>query len=65
MRYTIKKKYAAELLDKEQTFIANTKTRKAIFTFIISPYRVVENEYKTQSVQIAITMDALFKKAFK
>ena len=61
MRYTIKKKYAAELLDKEQTF----KAREAIFTTIISPYGVVDNEYNTQSVQITITMDALFKKAFK
>lgn len=58
--YVITKKYAAELLRKEQAFRMKTTSRKALFTTIISPYGVFDNEYRVQRVQSQITLQHLF-----
>jgi hypothetical protein len=60
--FVITRKYADDLLLKEQAFRLKSKSRKAIFTTLISPYGVAENEYRVQRVQTIVSMDDLFGK---
>jgi uncharacterized protein len=58
--FTITKQYAAELLNKEQIFRMETNTKKALFTTLVTPFGVVNNEYKTGFVHSEILLDDLF-----
>ncbi len=59
--YTITKKYAAELQNKKQVFLSQTKGRKSIFITMITTYGVQQNSYASNMVQNNVTMDALFQ----
>lgn len=58
--FTINKQYANELLNKEQIFRMETGTKKALFTTLITPFGVVENDYKTGYVHAEIVLDDMF-----
>jgi hypothetical protein len=58
-KFTIDKSYAQNLRNKIDTFIAETKTSKAIHLTMITTYGIVQNEYSSM-VQSEITMDELF-----
>ena len=59
-RFTITKKYADELTQKQQVFTDKTKTKKTIFLTLITPYGVTKNAYYKSHVQSEVIMDALF-----
>jgi hypothetical protein len=59
--FVIDKKYAAELENKRQVFLQQTKGRKSVFITMITTYGLKENVYAEQMVQNSITMDALFQ----
>ena len=58
--FLVTKRYADELLQKEQSFRLKSKSRKVIFTTLISPFGVVKNEYQLQRIQSTVTMNDLF-----
>jgi hypothetical protein len=57
----IKKEYAATLMHKEQLFRQVTGTTKALFTTLITPFGVADNEYKISYVSSEVILDDLFK----
>jgi uncharacterized protein len=59
--FTVTKQYAAELANKRTAFTNDSKTKKAIFITLISPYGVVNNEYKLSQIQDTISIDDLFQ----
>lgn len=58
--FVIKKEYASSLLNKEQLFRQETGTKKALFTTLITPFGVADNEYKTSYVSSEVLLDDLF-----
>ncbi len=58
--FLIDKKYATILNQKKEIFQAITMTKKALFTTLISPYGVKENQYYKAAVQNQLTLDDLF-----
>jgi hypothetical protein len=56
----IKKEYAATLMHKEQLFRQATGTTKALFTTLITPFGVADNEYKISYVSSEVILDDLF-----
>ena len=58
--FTIDKKYAGELDKKVNVFRDETRTKKTIFTTMITTYGVKENEYSTGKVQAEVVMKDLF-----
>lgn len=60
--FEINKSYAASLEEKKKVLSSNTKTRKAIFTTMITTFGVVNNQYKVQQVDSEIVLADLFKK---
>lgn len=61
-QFEINKSYATSLEEKKQVLSSNTKTRKAIFTTMITTFGVVNNQYKVQQIDTEIVLDDLFKK---
>ncbi|RYY23049.1 MAG: ATP-binding protein [Chitinophagaceae bacterium] len=61
--YTITKKYAAELENKKQVFLGQTKGRKSVFITMITTFGVQPNDYAANLVQNSVTMEALFRQA--
>ncbi|MBC7553580.1 MAG: AAA family ATPase [Taibaiella sp.] len=59
--FTITKSYAAEIAQKQNSFKARTKTRKALFFTMITTYGVTRNIYYTGHVLNEVKMDALFE----
>lgn len=59
--YVIDKKYAAELDNKPVIFKDKTKTKKAIFPTMITPYGTKQNIYYTGRITSEVTMKDLFK----
>lgn len=59
--FTIDKKYAAQLENRKSVFQKSTKTRKQIFTTMITNYPLVKNEYYRQVVDKAINISNLMK----
>jgi hypothetical protein len=59
--FTIDKKYAAELKNKEIVFQQQTHTTKNIFLTMITTYGVRKNPYYDQLIQGEVTMEDLFK----
>jgi uncharacterized protein len=60
--YEMTKKDAEDLERKKAVFIEKTKTKKAVFTTLITPYGAVENRYYLSSVQNQLTLSCFFKK---
>lgn len=58
--YAITKPYADNLRNKLIVFKEKTKTKKNIFTTMITTYGLIKNKYSLQYVQNEITMDDLF-----
>lgn len=58
--FVIDKSYAEKLNNKKQSFQNETKTKKALFTTIITPYGVKPNQHYLGSVQNQLTIDDLF-----
>jgi hypothetical protein len=58
--FTIDKKYAGELQNKVNVFEEETKTKKTIFTTMITTYGVKANEHSIAKVQAEVIMDDLF-----
>ncbi|MDB2613583.1 ATP-binding protein [Chlamydiales bacterium] len=60
--YVLKKQDKEDLERKVKVFRNQTKTKKTLFTTMITPYGVRENEYYIGTVQQQLTMDDLFIK---
>ena len=58
--FVIDKKYDRKLRDKKETFIRETKTRKAVHLTMVTTYGVKKNEYWGQ-IQSEINMNDLFR----
>lgn len=58
--FTIDKAYANELENKRNVFKEATNTKKSLFLTLVTTFGVQSNEYATKSVQVTVTMDALF-----
>lgn len=58
--FRVTKEYAERLMQKKHLFRERTKTRKAIFTTLITPYGAVEDNNYLSVVDNQLTMDALF-----
>jgi AAA+ ATPase superfamily predicted ATPase len=59
-QFTIDKKYSNELQNKVNVFEEETKTKKTIFTTMITTYGVKANEHSIAKVQAEVIMDDLF-----
>ena len=58
--FTISKKYAEEIEQKKDVFVAVTKTKKTIFLTMVSTYGTSKNPYYNKLIQNEVTMDDLF-----
>lgn len=59
--YTIDKKYAGELENKEDVFREQTKTKKSLFITMVTTFGLKDNEYASRLVKNNVKMDALFE----
>lgn len=58
--YTITAKYAKELQRKAMAYKNATKTNKTIFTTLVTPYGIHQNEYVAQYVDSMVVLEELF-----
>jgi len=58
--FVIDKSYANKLRKQKQIFIEQTKTKKAIFTTLITTYGAKKNEYYLELIDKEIVLDDLF-----
>jgi len=58
--FTVTKKHADILWQKEQTFRQKTQVRKALFTTLIAPFGVAENDYRVQTVTHTLDLNCFF-----
>lgn len=58
--FKIDAKYAEELRHKIRTFQEQSKTRKALFLTMITPFGVHNNRYANELVQQQLTLEDLF-----
>ena len=58
--FTIDKAYANELENKKNVFKEATNTKKSLFLTLVTTFGLQSNDYVTKSVQVTVTMDALF-----
>ena len=58
--FVMNKRYAEILENKRQIFLQKTKTKKAVFITLITPYGAKENQYYHQVVQNQLTLEDLF-----
>lgn len=58
--FTIKKKYAKELRNKQQVFQSITKTRKALFLTMVTTHGLADNAYSQELVNNRVDAEALF-----
>ncbi|MBU0489715.1 MAG: ATP-binding protein, partial [Bacteroidetes bacterium] len=58
--FALDKKYALEVENKKNVFVAETHAKKSIFITFITTYGLVPNQYNKQYVQKELTMDHLF-----
>ncbi|MGE0018416.1 MAG: ATP-binding protein [Draconibacterium sp.] len=59
--FIITKDYAQELRKKKLVFEQKTKTKKSVFTTLLSTYPALQNKYYLEEIQSEVTMDALFE----
>lgn len=57
--YTIDKDYSRKLREKRSTFLAETGTRKAAHTTLVTTFGLTRNEYSAE-ILFQVSMDALF-----
>ena len=60
--YVLTKKYTQELRMKKLIFEQATKTKKAVFTTLLSTYPALQNKYYFDEIQSEVTMDVLFER---
>ncbi len=60
-KFTIDKKYANDIANKVNLFRLRTKTRKSIFTTMITTYGINHNQYSRQYIQNELIMNDLFQ----
>jgi len=58
--FIIDKKYAANLLQKKNTFVQVTRTKKQIFIAMISANGIAKNLYADDLISNVVTLDELF-----
>jgi len=58
--YALTGEYAARLRLKKSIFKEATKTKKAVFTTLLSTYPAMQNQYYLAEIDSEISMDALF-----
>lgn len=58
--FVMTKEYAEKLNEKKAIFREATKTNKALFTTLITPYGAIENNYYHEAVQKQMTLDELY-----
>jgi uncharacterized protein len=58
--FVINKKYAAELLNKENVFIGKTKTKKQTLIVMIAAQNIKHNRYADDLITNVVTLDDLF-----
>jgi hypothetical protein len=59
--FKISKSYASILEKRKEIFKNVTKTNKSIFTTFITPFGILDNEYKKRIVTNSITLNDLFR----
>jgi hypothetical protein len=59
-KFTVTKEYSEKLLYKKQKFIEVTKTRKTVFTTLITIYGSKENSWYLEAVNNQLSVDDLF-----
>lgn len=59
-KFALDKKYTLEMLNKLNTFMEATKTKKSVFLTMITTYGLQDNEYSKQIVQNSVTLEQLF-----
>jgi len=60
-KFTLDKKYAAEINRKSNAFQLNTSTKKSLFITFITTYGLHSNQYSQQYVQNELSMEHLFE----
>lgn len=58
--YVITKNYATQLRNRKAAFSSSTKTKKSVFTTLITNYPVVDNKYALETVDARVELSALF-----
>ncbi len=58
--YAVTNEYAARLRLKKSIFKEATKTKKAVFTTLLSTYPAMQNQYYLAEIDTEVGMDALF-----
>jgi hypothetical protein len=59
--FIITKDYAQELRKKKLVFEQITKTKKSVFTTLLSTYQAIQNKYYLEEIQSEVTLEALFE----
>jgi uncharacterized protein len=60
--YSINNSYVEQLRLKKTVFRGATKTKKAIFTTLLTTYPALKNKYYLEEIESEVTMDKLFEK---
>ena len=60
--YSLDKNYLQRLRNKENQFRASTKTKKGIYTVMITPWGIKSNQYSQAIVTNSLTMNCLFER---
>jgi len=61
-RFVVDKTYAQTLIDKRTTFRRETRTKKTLFTTLLTSHGVADNKHRQAVVDASVTMDALFER---
>lgn len=57
--FKVDKKYAKELNERRQRFIEYSKTKKQVFTTLITNHSLIENEHSQSVIDSSITLDEI------
>lgn len=60
--YVVSESYAKELNQKKVLFQEKSKTKKSLFTTLVTPYGVAKNAHALGSVQQSLVLDQLFER---
>lgn len=60
-QFEINKQYALDLLNKKQSFIEQTKTKKQVFITLISNYGLTDNAYAKEVIDVELTLEQFFE----
>ena len=59
--FSVTRLYAANIMQKEQSFKDNTKTKKQLFSVLISANGIKPNQYSLTTFDSVVTLEELFK----